>query len=62
MLPTKPRFKLKKRVEALKRRRRVEIFLYKAAECSGVDSFQPFKGKTFKNSLLDSKDLPGGLG
>ena len=62
MLPTKPRFKLKKRVEALKRRRRVEIFLYKAAECSGTDYFQPTKPENLTNSLSEKKDYPGGLG
>ncbi len=62
MSPTKPRFKLKKRVEAVKRRRKVEVFLHGAADCFEADSNQSLERKNLKNRSFESRDFPDGVG
>lgn len=62
MSPIKPRFKLKKRVEAVKRRRKVEIFLHAATGCLEVDSNQSLEGQKLKNRSFEIRDFLDGLG
>ncbi len=62
MSPTKPRFKLKKRVEAVKRRRKVEVFFHDASGCFEFDSNKSLEGQKLKNRSFESRDFSDGLG